>query len=45
MANQVAADYLLSGGFRIDAFMAHFMSDGPTGRFDSYILTSPPFIL
>jgi GNAT superfamily N-acetyltransferase len=45
MANQVAADYLLTGGFRIDAFMAHFMSDGPTGHFDCYILTSPPFIL
>ena len=45
MVNERAAGYLLRNGFQIDGFMAHFMSDGPTGQFSSYILTSPPFIL
>ena len=45
MVNHRAVDYLLAGGFQIDRFMAQFMSDGPTGRFGNYILTSPPFIL
>ena len=45
MVNHSAAAYLLSNGFRIDSFIAHFMSDGPTGRFSNYIITSPPFIL
>jgi hypothetical protein len=45
MVNQVAVDYLLRSGFRIDDFMAHFMTDGPLGHFDNYIMTSPPFIL
>jgi GNAT superfamily N-acetyltransferase len=45
MVNHDAVDYLLASGFRIDRFMAHFMSDGSTGRFANYIITSPPFIL
>ncbi len=45
MVNHRAVDYLLANGFRIDRFMAQFMSDGPTGRFSNYIITSPPFIL
>ena len=45
MVNQVAVSYLLNQGFRIDAFMAHFMSDSPVDRFGNYIFTSPPFIL
>jgi len=45
MVNHRAVDYLLAGGFQIDRFMAQFMSDGPTGRFGNYIMTSPPFIL
>lgn len=45
MVNHRAVDYLLAAGFRIDGFMAQFMSDGPAGRFSNYIMTSPPFIL
>ena len=45
MVNHDAVDHLLGNGFRIDSFMAQFMSDGPTGRFSNYIMTSPPFIL
>jgi hypothetical protein len=45
MINHCAVDYLLQNSFRIDRFMAQFMSDGPTGRFNNYIMTSPPFIL
>lgn len=45
MTNHSAAAYLLSNGFQIDSFMAQFMSDGPTGQFSNYIMTSPPFIL
>jgi GNAT superfamily N-acetyltransferase len=45
MANHHAVNYLLRNGFRIDNFIAHFMSNGPVGRFSNYIMTSPPFIL
>jgi len=45
MANHHAVDYLLRSGFRIDEFIAYFMSNGPIGRFSNYIMTSPPFIL
>lgn len=45
MVNHTAVDYLLGNGFQIDSFIAQFMSDGPTGRFNNYIMTSPPFIL
>jgi GNAT superfamily N-acetyltransferase len=45
MVNHSAAAYLLNNGFQIDSFIAQFMSDGPTGHFGNYIITSPPFIL
>jgi GNAT superfamily N-acetyltransferase len=45
MINRAAVDYLLSCGYRVESFMAMFMSDAPFGRFDHYIITSPPFIL
>jgi ribosomal protein S18 acetylase RimI-like enzyme len=45
MVNHSAVAYLMDNGFQIDSFMAQFMSDGPTGRFSNYIITSPPFIL
>jgi len=35
----------LKRGFRLDKFMAVLMSDVPFGRFENYILTSPPFFL
>lgn len=45
MANQVAVDYLLRRGFRMDSFMAVMMDDEPFARYEKYILTSPPFFL
>jgi GNAT superfamily N-acetyltransferase len=45
MVNQVAVDYLLGRGYRLDSFMAVLMSDAPFGKFENYILTSPPFFM
>lgn len=45
MINQVAVDYLLGRGFRMDTFMAVMMTDKPFARFENYILTSPPFFM
>lgn len=45
MINRAAVDYLLSRNFRIDTFIALFMSDEPFGKFENYILTSPPFFM
>jgi GNAT superfamily N-acetyltransferase len=45
MINRAAIDYLLSNGFRMDAFIALFMSDRPFGKFENYIVLSPPFFL
>jgi ribosomal protein S18 acetylase RimI-like enzyme len=43
--NQAAVEYLLGRGYRLDSFVAVFMSDRPFGSFESYILTSPPFFV
>jgi hypothetical protein len=43
--NRHAVDYLLSHGFAMDAFIAFFMSDKPFGKFEQYIVTSPPFFV
>jgi len=45
MGNRAAIDYLLARGYRMDSFVAMLMSDAPFGRFENYILTSPPFFL
>lgn len=45
MVNRTAAAYLLARSFQMDGFMAVLMSDAPFGRFEQYILTSPPFFL
>jgi hypothetical protein len=45
MVNRAAVDYLLGRGFWMDSFVALFMSDASFGRFDNYIVTSPPFFL
>lgn len=42
-ANQTALSALLDRGYRIDDFVATFMSDAPIGQFDKYVITSPPF--
>jgi GNAT superfamily N-acetyltransferase len=43
MVNRAAIDALLGRGFRMDPFMALFMSDRPFGKFENYIVLSPPF--
>lgn len=45
MINEVAVDYLLERGFRMSTFLALIMTDKPFGKFENYILTSPPFFL
>lgn len=45
MINHSAVDYLLARGYHMDSFMAILMSDTPFGRFENYIVTSPPFFL
>jgi GNAT superfamily N-acetyltransferase len=45
MVNRTAVNYLLGRGFQIDSFVALMMSDAPFGKFDQYIVTSPPFFL
>lgn len=45
MVNQVAADYLLGRGYKLDSFVAMLMTDAPFGKFENYVVTSPPFIL
>jgi GNAT superfamily N-acetyltransferase len=45
MINRAAVDYLLARGYHMDSFFGLFMSDAPFGKFENYILTSPPFFL
>ncbi len=45
MVNETAVTYLLSRNYKIDAFMAMFMSDRPFGNFDRYLITGPPFFV
>ncbi|CAG0927969.1 hypothetical protein TFLX_00736 [Thermoflexales bacterium] len=45
MINRVAVDYLLQRDFRLDSFVALFMCDEPFGRWENYILTSPPLFV
>jgi hypothetical protein len=45
MVNQHAVDILLARGFRIDTMMAVMMNEIPFGKFEQYLLTSPPFFI
>jgi len=45
MVNETAVTYLLSRNFKMDVFMAMFMSERPLGNFDRYLVTSPPFFV
>jgi GNAT superfamily N-acetyltransferase len=45
LINRAAVDYLLGQGFRMEDFTVLFMSDEPFGRFENYLLTSPPFFI
>ncbi len=43
--NRPAVEHLLQRSFRLDSFVAIWMSDEPFARLEDYILTSPPFFL
>ncbi|MCA9897694.1 MAG: GNAT family N-acetyltransferase [Anaerolineales bacterium] len=45
MVNETAVTYLLSRHYKIDVFMAMFMSERPLGHYDRYLVTSPPFFV
>jgi ribosomal protein S18 acetylase RimI-like enzyme len=45
MVNRAAVDYLLARNFRLDSFIAILMSNKPFGKFENYIVTSPPFFI
>lgn len=43
LINEIAVQYLLGRGYKMDGFFAMLMSDKPFGKFENYIVTSPPF--
>lgn len=43
--NTTAIDYLLNRGYRLEGFLGTIMSDKPFGRFENYLLMSPPYFL
>jgi GNAT superfamily N-acetyltransferase len=45
LVNRHAVDYLLSRGFQLEDFTVFFMSDEPFGRFENYVISSPPFFM
>jgi hypothetical protein len=45
LINRVATDYLMKRGYRLEGFFGSIMSDAPFGKFENYILTSPPYFL
>jgi GNAT superfamily N-acetyltransferase len=45
LINRAAVQYLLGRGFKLNSFFAFFMSDGPLGSFENYVLFSPPFFV
>jgi hypothetical protein len=45
MNGGAAIGHLLARSYRLDPFLATFFSDGHRPRFESYVLTSPPFFV
>jgi len=43
--NHVAVEHLFGRGCRLDPFVILFMADRPFGKFENYILSSPPFFM
>lgn len=43
--NRAAVDYFLAHKYKLDSFVAFFMSDVPFGKFENYVLTSPAFFI
>jgi hypothetical protein len=45
LINRRAVNYLLGRGFQLEDFTVFFMSDEPFGRFENYVISSPPFFM
>ncbi len=45
LINRVVVDYLLKRGYRMIGFLGSILSDEPFGKFENYLLTSPPYFL
>jgi GNAT superfamily N-acetyltransferase len=45
LINRTATDYLMKRGYRLEGFFGSIMSDAPFGKFENYLLTSPPYFL
>ena len=45
MVNRAAIDYLLSRNCKLKSFFEFFMADSAFGKFENYVLTSPPFFV
>jgi len=45
LINRVVMDYLLKHGYKMIGFLGSIMSDKPFGKFENYLLTSPPYFL
>jgi GNAT superfamily N-acetyltransferase len=45
MVNRAAVDHLLDRGCKMESFFELFMADTLFGKFENYILTSPPFFV
>jgi GNAT superfamily N-acetyltransferase len=45
LSNVIAVRHLLERGYRLDPFITYYLSDGPAGRFDHYVVTSPPLFI
>lgn len=43
--NTIAIDYLMKRGYRLEGFMGSIMSEKPFGKFENYLLSSPPYFL
>jgi hypothetical protein len=45
VVNTLAVDHLTRRGYRLEGFMGSIMSNKPFGKFENYILSSPPFFI
>lgn len=43
--NSSAISHLLNRGYRLEGFLGSIMSEKPFGKFENYLLTSPPYFL
>lgn len=43
--NKIVIDFLMSRNYRLEGFITSILSNEPFGKFENYLLTSPPFFL